>query len=145
MDLNDIYLPLHLGVLLFVAWNTFRADHLGFDWIRGKKPMLNENEVHKYHTRVWIGLAGMIATGFLMFWPMREYLLERPQFLAKISFVLALIINGFVIGRLQKVSTTRKFTDLTLKEKLPLFISGAVSTISWISAAILAFFIVEDF
>lgn len=145
MDLSDILLPLHLLTLAFVAWTAFHADHMGLAWMRGKIKVLDDAKVRKLHNRTWIGLSLMIVTGFLMFWPMREYLMGRPQFWAKMFFVLALIINGFAIGRLQKVSTTREYADLSDREKAPLLISGAVSTISWISAATLAFFLVEEF
>jgi len=118
---------------------------MGFEWIIGKRETLDEQTVRKLHRSTWIGLSGMIATGFLMFWPMREYLLGRPQFYTKMFFVLALIGNGFVIGRLQKVALTRPFTELTTREKAPLMISGAVSTLGWLGAATMAFFIVEDF
>jgi len=139
------FLILHLTVLTFVAVTILRADHMGFEWIIGKRETLDEQTVRKLHRSTWIGLSGMIATGFLMFWPMREYLLGRPQFYTKMFFVLALIGNGFVIGRLQKVALTRPFTELTTREKAPLMISGAVSTLGWLGAATMAFFIVEDF
>lgn len=144
MNTNDIVLPLHLLVLLFTAWNILQADHLGFKWITGKVNVLNESDVRKYHVRVWAGLIGMILTGFIMFWPMHEYLLTRWQFLVKASFVLALVANGFAIGNIQKVATKKWYKELTLREKIPLFISGAVSTIGWAGAAIMAFFILPD-
>lgn len=91
------------------------------------------------------GLVGMILTGFIMFWPMRDYLLDRWQFLLKMSFVLALVANGFVIGSIQKIATRKRYEELTRNEKLPMLISGVVSTVGWAGAAITAFFIVEDF
>lgn len=143
--MDNFILPAHLLILAFVAWNTFHADHLGLKWIQGKLPVLSESLVKKYHDRVWFGLIGMILTGFLMFWPMREYLLSRPQFYIKMFFVLALVANGFVIGRLQKISTSKTFAELSVREKLPLFISGGVSTLGWVGAATTAFFLVEEF
>lgn len=141
--MEDFFLPLHLLSLLFVAWNVFHADHMGFDWIRGKVSVLNESVVKKYHTRTWIGLGLMIITGFILFWPMHEYLLGRTQFSIKMAFVVTLICNGFVINHLMKRATTHTFKELSFSEKLPLFISGAVSTIAWLGAAITAFFINE--
>ncbi len=143
--MQNILLPLHLLTLAFVAWTVFHADHMGFEWMRGKVRVLDRAKVKTLHRNTWLGLCGMIATGFLMFWPMREYLLGRPQFYIKMFFVLALIGNGFVIGRLQKVALTKSFAELTTKEKLPLMISGAVSTVGWLGAATMAFFLIEDF
>jgi uncharacterized membrane protein len=144
MTLSDIVLPIHLLILAFVAWNTFHADHLGFKWIRGQINILNKAEVQKYHRRVWFGLIGMIVTGLIMFLPLREYLLTRPQFYVKMAFVLTLIINGFFIGRLQNIATTKWFKETTPQEKIALFISGAVSTIAWIGAAIGGLYLIPD-
>lgn len=141
MSLSDIVLPLHLMSLAFVAWNVVLADHMGFNWIRGKEQTLEEQKVRKYHIRTWIGLFLMIATGFTLFWPAREYLLTRTEFYVKMGFVVALFLNSFAIGRLSKISTEKTFASLSTKEKIPLIISGAISTISWIGAGIMALFL----
>lgn len=143
--MSEIILPLHLFSLLFVAWNIVRADHKGFLWIRGKVETLSPAEISPLHRNTWIGLVGMIVTGILLFLPMKDYLLTRPQFYAKMAFVLTLIINGFVIGKLQYVAETSAYSALSLRQKLPLFISGAISTLCWFGAATMAFFLVEDF
>lgn len=144
METSDIFLALHLISLLYVAWNVFHADHMGFDWMRGKIDKLNESEVKKYHYGSFIGLGLMIFTGFLLFWPMREFLLTRPQFYVKMGFVTALLINGVVIGYLSKISTTKTFASLTLGEKIPLFISGAISTLSWVGAGLGGLFLIPE-
>lgn len=143
--MQDYILPLHIGILIFSVWNILKADHLGYLWMSGKKDILNEATIVRYHRNVWIGLAGMIVTGILMFWPMREYLLSRYQFFAKMAWVLVLVINGIAVGRLHKIATRSKFSDLSVRDRLPLLISGGISTVAWLSAIILAFSIVEDF
>lgn len=144
MEISTIILPLHIISLIYVAWNVVHADHMGFNWIRSKVVTLNESTIKKYHHGSFIGLGLMIFTGLILFWPMREFLLTRPQFYAKMGFVTALFINGFVIGHLSKVSTSKSFASLTLGEKIPLFISGGVSTISWIGATIAALFLIPE-
>lgn len=139
--MSDIILPVHLCILAFIAWNTINADHLAFKWIRGKINILNKTEIEKYHKRVWFGLIGMILTGLIMFWPLRDFLLTRPQFYVKMAFVLTLVINGFFIGRLQNIATTKWFKELTPGEKVKLFTSGAVSTLAWLGAAIGGFYL----
>lgn len=134
-------LPIHLLILAFIAWTVVHADHMGFNWIRGKTRTLDATKVRKLHRNTWIGLCGMILTGFIMFWPLREYLLHRPQFWIKMAFVFTLVTNGFVIGRLQNLATHKPYASLTLREKMPIFISGAASSIAWIGAAIMAFFL----
>lgn len=143
--MSEYILPLHLLTLAFLAWNIVRADHLGFLWIRGTLKTLDKKRVQTLHRNTWIGLGGMIITGVLLFIPMKDYLLMRPQFLLKMAFVFTLLVNGMIIGHLQKVSTTVEYSSLSLSQKVPLYISGAVSTIAWLGAAISALFIVEEF
>lgn len=142
--MQETVLPLHLITLGYIVWTIFEADHLGLDWMRGKEAVLSAEEVRVLHKRTWIGLSLMITTGFIMFWPMREYLLTRPQFYTKMAFVLALIVNGFIIGHLQKVATRKSYAMLSKREKIPLLLAGAVSSISWIGAATMAFFLIPD-
>ncbi len=142
--METVILPIHLLVLTFTAWQIFKADHLGFTWMRGRVKTLDAKEVKKYHYRTWAGLILMIITGFTLFWPMREFLLTRPQFFVKMTFVAALLLNSFAIGVLQKTATERPYSSLSLKEKLPLFISGAVSTLSWLGAAAGGFFLIPE-
>lgn len=135
---------IHLLSLSFVLFTIVRADLYGMSWVRGSKKTLDVKVLNKLHIDMWAGLILMIITGLILFYPMREYLLTRPQFYVKMAFVVTLICNGFVIGKLQHISTTRSFSSLTIKEKAPLFISGAVSTICWISAIVTAFFLIPD-
>ena len=139
--MENIILPLHIAVLVFTAWNIFKADHLGFEWMTGKKPLLDENVIKKYHHRTLIGLILMVTTGFLLFLPMKEYLLGRTQFYVKMGFVFALITNSFAIGNLLKVPTQKTFASLTSREKIPLLISGVTSTVCWLGAATGGFYL----
>ena len=88
---------------------------------------------------MWGGFVLMITTGFAMFWPLKEYLLYHTPFQIKMIFVLALFINGFFIGKFTKVATELKFSEITKTERNKLFLSGAVSSISWAGAIISAF------
>lgn len=142
--MSSILPPLHFIVLGFTAWNVVLADHMGFTWIQGKAKTLNANNVKKYHYRVWTGLGLMILTGFFLFWPLREFLLTRTQFYVKMAFVTTLFINSFIIGYLKETAITKTYASLSLKEKLPFFISGALSTACWILAATAAFYLIPD-
>ncbi len=144
MSLHEIVLPIHLFTLGFIAWTVLCADHMAFEWMRGKTQVLDEAKVRRLHKHTWIGLCAMIATGLLMFWPIHEYLLTRPQFYAKMAFVVTLITNGFVIGHLQKVALAKSFKELTFREKLSLIISGLVSTLAWLGAAAGGFYLIPD-
>lgn len=117
------------------------ADVHGLLWVLGKMKTLPPRRMGFFHRATWIGLAIIITTGFFMFLNESSYLLSLPGFKLKMFFVLCLIINAFVIGTHMMIAITRTFSSLTLKEKMPLFISGGVSSISWIGAFILANFL----
>ena len=138
-----LYVPLHLLALAYAAWNIVHADHMGFNWMRGKMATLDSKMVAKYHHGTWLGLILAIITGTLAFLSVRSQVVY-PQFYIKMAFVTALVINSFVIGTLSKIPTIKTFASLSNKEKLPLLISGAVSTISWLGAAVMALFILAE-
>jgi hypothetical protein len=142
-SLSSYRFPFHIATLTFVAWNVLQADHMGFSWMRGKVALLDKDEVRKFHVRVSIGLGLMILSGLTLFWPMREYLLDRPQFYMKMTFVLGLIVNSFVISKFSSIPTTRTFASLSFNEKLPMLISGGISTLCWFGAATFAFFLLD--
>lgn len=139
--MEDLFFYLHIAGVALSFVSIVLADKQGFAWFRGKTPVLDEGKVAKVHRLVWTGLIVTIISGFFAFWDKRFYLLESPAFIVKMIFVVALTVNGFFIGRLMKLPCKKAFKDFTFKEKLPLFISGTVSGISWVSAFILAFFL----
>lgn len=138
-----LYVPLHLASLAFAAWNIAHADHMAFTWMSGKTSLLDSKKVTKYHHGTWAGLILAIITGTITFFSVRSQI-QYPQFYVKMAFVSALVINSFVIGKLSKIPTTKTYASLSFKEKLPLFISGAVSTISWLGALAGGFFILAE-
>lgn len=129
---------LHLISLTFVALVIVIADHDGLSYIRGKKQTFNVVKVKRLHQLVWLGLLGMAATGVGL-------LIENPDVLGEVAFyvkmlmVLALVVNGVVIGQLAALPTTTPFTNLTREQKRRLFISGAISALCWIGATMIGF------
>lgn len=139
-----IFLSLHLLSLAFTVVGIALSDKQAFAWLGGKAQTLDPALLKKYHRWVGLGLALMIATGLMLFYPQREKLLNNnPFFLAKMLAVALLVINVFVIGRFMKVATLKPYASLSAKEKIPLFLSGAISVGCWFSAATLAFFILD--
>jgi uncharacterized membrane protein len=133
-------LPIHL---LFVAFSFFwitQSDFYGSLWILGKKDNLQKDKLEKFHKYVWIGLLGLIFTGLFLILQ-KSYLLESFNFKFKMFFVLVLFINSFFIGKEMNLAANFKFKDLKNIDKFKIFITGAVSTISWISAFVIAQFL----
>lgn len=131
-------LTLHIFSVIFSFCIIFLADKQGFAWIRGKKETLDPKRTRRLHVFTWIGLSSLLVTGAFLFWPLREYLVRQPLFGMKMLFVLALFINAVLIGRLMHVATERTFVSLSWEERIPLFVSGAISTFSWLGALIVA-------
>lgn len=134
-------LPFHLGTLAFVVAVVLLSDKEAFAWFRGTKPLLSLGRLRVYHRLMWAGLSLMILTGLLMFYPIAPFLLQNPAFYIKMFFVLTLVVNGFFVGKMLTVASTRTYASLSFKERLPLLISGAISICGWIGAATAAFFL----
>ena len=98
----NIFITLHVVILLVTIWNIFQADHLGFKWMKGVMPKLDAKVLAKYHNRVFAGLLGMIVTGVLMFIPRKDILMASLPFMIKMGMVTALMINSVVIFFLMK-------------------------------------------
>lgn len=116
------------------------ADKKALAWMRGEVETVPAKSLNLAHYTVWVGLGGLIVTGAMMAYPMIDYLIKDPAFLIKMLFVGILITNGFLISSLTEIAHNRSFASLTLRERLPLFFSGAVSTLSWTSAILIGFF-----
>lgn len=142
--MEEILLPIHLLALAFCFVTILRSDLLGSKWIMGKVDTLDENKVKSLHKQAWIGLLLMIASGAALFSQNVDTLLNSAPFYVKMFSVLALIVNAFVIGRLIKISTQKKFKDTTKSEKAKLFISGFVSVFFWIFTAVAALYILPE-
>lgn len=137
-SIEQIALTVHITTVFALAAVVLYTDHLGLSWMRGKVATLPLQTITLLHRLVWAGLAIMLLSGGTMFLSYREYLLTVPAFYIKAGFIATLIVNAFFIGRLMHVAAERPFGELTRRERLPLFISGAVSTICWIGTILAA-------
>ncbi len=134
-------LPFHILSFGFVIGVTALADKEAFDWVSGKKKILDKDMLGRYHSFVWLGLLLLIGTGVLLLYPLRDILLTNPVFLLKMLFVGVLVANGILIGRLQHAATAHPFSELRMGQKIELFASGVISTAGWLGAGVLAFFL----
>ena len=130
----------HIGAMVAALILVLFADKQAFAWMRGKKQTLNQNTMHVLHRLTWGALALLGVSGALLLWP-RMYLLEEPLFLIKLLFVGVLFTNAVLIGRLMPIALQRSYTSLTAKGKLPLFVSGALSSGSWLAIVAIAYYL----
>ena len=131
---------IHLGTFALLVPLILFADHQGFEWLTGHKETLHPKTIGFVHNLTGAGLALMILSGLFLAWPIRDALFTNTAFLVKMGFVLLLIVNSYFIGKLMHTATERPFKSLSDSEKLPLFISGALSTIGWAGAFIAALY-----
>lgn len=139
--MHQVVFLVHIGSLCVALFGIVLADRTAFAWLRGVRMTLNERDVARAHWVVTTGLTGLVLSGLYLFWPMRAYLLGEPVFWFKMTFVLALLVNSFFVERLMLVPAEHSFASLSRRQRLPLLVSGAVSTLCWVGAATAAFFL----
>lgn len=136
---RDLIFYTHIATLCAAGCGVVIADKVGFSWFRGKVDTLSSRTLNTLHTLMGVALIGMILSGITLFWPAREYLITQASFYIKMTFVIVLILNAFVIDHLMSVATRMPFRDVSTSQKRFLMISGAVSLCAWVGAATTAF------
>lgn len=130
---------IHIIVLCITALGILLSDSLAFAWMRGSTPVLDKQRIRRLHRWVGFGLTGMIVSGAFLFLEQPSDLFAHTGFYVKIVFVVALVLNSFAINYVSRIATKRSFASLTTGERLPLIVSGAISTFSWLGAFFAAF------
>lgn len=134
MGIEQFALLIHIGTIISLVTVVLYTDHLGLRWVLGHIETISAKKLQTLHRLVWSGLFIMVASGFTMFLSYKDFLLYTPVFFIKVFFVAMLVINAFAIGKFMHVATSKPFAILSREEKLPLFVSGAVSTLGWVGA-----------
>lgn len=134
------WIDIHVATLSVLALVIVYSDINALLYLLGKKSVLSEKMVRIEHRVVWSGLALMILSGGAMFLPGWQYYIHEPAFLVKMTFVGALIINGFLIGKIASQASVAPFKELEPAVQKRMLISGAVSTLAWVGAATIGFF-----
>lgn len=130
----DLALYAHFFGMAFALYFIVRADHDGFLWMHGTKKTLAQSTIDFYHRGVWAALAILFGSGVILTVPIYMFILESQMFQAKMLFVLALTANGYMIGAVDRIATTRSFASLSVRERFPLLLSGGISLTCWIGA-----------
>lgn len=92
---------------------------------------------------VWTGVAILVLSGLGLFLLDPARLIASPKFLAKMSIVLIIILNGISFHFLHLPRIRRHAgehfpsSDEFMRYRFPLVASGAISFVSWLSALIL--------
>ncbi len=92
---------------------------------------------------VWVGLIILIISGYLLFALSPDKYLNSDKFLAKMTIVAVILLNGLflhisLIPRLRRhIEGHLPSSDEFMRKRPYLFTSGAVSLVSWLSALVL--------
>ena len=140
-SLRPLFTILHLFGFGLGAGAGFVVDALFFSSLYQRKITFERVKTIGFGSKmVWVGIAVILASGLLLFAIDPTRLLASPKFLAKVTVVAVLIINGaifhfFHYPRLLK-NADRFFLSSQefLSASLGLFISGALSAPSWLTA-----------
>lgn len=125
---------LHLLIAALTIVFVLYSDEQAFLWVVGKKEFMDQSKVTFLHHAISGLLALLIITGGITYVTAAPAYLSLNTFVVKMVMVFVLIINTYFIDRLSAVALTRSYASLSLKERIPLFISGAVSFLGWMTA-----------
>lgn len=118
------------------------ADALFFGFLR--KGQISEQEVpilRRLSGVVWTALILIVLSGLGLFLPASEYYLASSKFLAKMTIVAVIIVNGALLHFVVTPKLTQLFSPTLPRSMRRLtFALGAVSATSWFSAFLLGMF-----
>ncbi len=153
ISLHTSYLILHLLGVAVGAGAAFTSDFIFLACIQDKKVSKDEFNILKSASNaVWIGLVLLVFSGLGLFFLNSHELLTSSKFLAKMTIVLVLLINGIVFGmrhlpaikeRIGKPFFGRR--KVGKGEYSFLFVSGVISVVSWVFVIVLGTFPILPF
>jgi len=147
VDLHTTYIIFHLLGVVLGAGGAFVSDAMFLLSIKDGKIFKTEMRFLKLGSSiVWIGLIILIVSGALLFSEDTERYLNSSKFLAKMTIVGIIIINGFVFHRYhipflnRRIDASLRSSKIFLKRLPLLMVSGVISMVSWLSALTLGVF-----
>lgn len=133
-NLKIFYTTLHIIGVAIGAGGAFAADRIFWESVRDKKITATEKRfLILASSSVWIGLTILVISGIGLFLTDPNYYIGSSKFLAKISVVGVIILNGiyFHLKHIPSLLANRAVTNVAI------FVSGGISSASWIYAIIL--------
>ncbi len=144
LDAKTIFIILHVFGAIIGAGGAFASDGMFFNSVRDGRISREELRFLRMGSRmVWTGLALLAASGLLLFLTEPLLYMSSSKFMAKITIVGVIILNGFIfhlihLPRLRAHAGTR-FADSPafIRNASFLMASGAISMVSWTATVIL--------
>lgn len=144
LTIRNLVLIFHLIGIGVGFGGAIASDFVFTAAIRDWKINRTEYRILKILSRmVWIGLSLLIASGIVLVLLNPELYLDSSKFWAKMTIVAVLTVNGIVF-HFKHIPMIGKCLDADLKthevfinNSRALFVSGAISMVSWFSALVL--------
>lgn len=143
-EFKTIFLIGHVFGAILGAGGAFASDAMFFSTIKDGRINHDELRFMKLGSMlVWSGLALLVVSGILLFFTDPVAYMASTKFLAKITIVAVIIVNGAIFHLLHiphiQGHIGLKFAKhpTFMKRASFLVASGAISMISWISTVIL--------
>lgn len=144
IDLKTLYIIGHVFGAIIGAGGAFASDAMFFSTINDGRIVRDELRFMKLGGKlVWAGLALLVVSGALLFSTDPDTYLTSSKFLAKLTIVGVIIVNGIIfhlihIPHIEGHLGLKFAHHPTFMRKASFLIaSGAVSMISWISTVVL--------
>lgn len=144
MELKLIFTILHLFGVALGAGGAYMSDVMFFSSAKDDRISKTEFRFLTIGSRmVWIGLALLVLSGLGLFFLNVEGYLASSKFLAKMTIVFIVFINGLIfhfshLDRIKRHAGAHlPSSDEFMRKRPVLLASGAVSFVSWTFALIL--------
>lgn len=141
MELKDLFVIFHLLGVAFGLGGALASDSMFFSALKDMKISRTEMRfLQMGSAMVWIGLVILIVSGYLLFSLDSDRYLNSAKFLAKMTIVGIILLNGLflhisLIPRLRRhIRGHLPSSDEFMRKRPFLFTSGAISLVSWLSA-----------
>ncbi|MES3004863.1 MAG: hypothetical protein V4690_01970 [Patescibacteria group bacterium] len=144
LTIKTIYTILHVFGAILGAGAAFVGDNMFFKTVKDGVIEKTELEFMQMNSRiVWIGVGVLLVSGILLFMTDPARYMDSSKFLAKITIVLVIVLNGFAFHIIHipnlKKHIGMKFAESEVFRNKSTFLlaSGAVSVTSWIFTVVL--------
>lgn len=144
IDTRTLFIMIHLFGVAIGAGGAYLSDMMFFSSVKDKIISHTEMRFLTIGSRaVWIGLALLVLSGTGLFLSDIEGYMESSKFLAKMTIVGIIILNGIIfhmshLPRMKRHAGQHfPSSDEFIRYRPLLAASGAVSIVSWTSALIL--------
>ena len=135
LEIKTFSTILHVGSAVIAMGAALMADFL-FNFY-SKDKVLNRTEIKTLNLLsgvVWYGLLALVISGLMLFFSDTAKYIASVKFLAKMSILGILVINGFVLSKVVWPRLSHKNFLTSSKERKTrklAFALGTVSVVSW--------------